>query len=200
MKAFAVGLSGMTLLTLIAGCQPQLAEVELGDAEVQWNAIVSESYPGFRPPRTAPPAIQDKNTPLRSVVPTSENADSFSEEEAGAENAETEIPPAEDETEHPDFVETESDGVVNEPDAPEQEANPDAVSEGKEAMPGNSSAGNTTEYTEYVVQPGDSLSSIAKKFYNNGALFLRIYEANKDVIKDPNRLPLWLKIKIPRAN
>ena len=62
MKAFAVGLSGAVLLALAAGCQPQLAEVELGDAEVQWNAIVSESYPGFRPPRTAPPAIKDKNT------------------------------------------------------------------------------------------------------------------------------------------
>ena len=48
MKAFAVGLSGAVLLALAAGCQPQLAEVELGDAEVQWNAIVSESYPGFR--------------------------------------------------------------------------------------------------------------------------------------------------------
>ena len=68
MKAFAVGLSGAVLLALAAGCQPQLAEVELGDAEVQWNAIVSESYPGFRPPRTAPPAIKDKNTPLQSVT------------------------------------------------------------------------------------------------------------------------------------
>lgn len=64
MKAFAVGLSGAVLLALAAGCQPQLAEVELGDAEVQWNAIVSESYPGFRPPRTAPPADQGQEYPV----------------------------------------------------------------------------------------------------------------------------------------
>ena len=48
------------------------------------------------------------------------------------------------------------------------------------------------------MKPGDSLSVIAKKFYKGGRLFDRIYEANKDVIKNPNRLPLGLKIRIPQ--
>lgn len=54
MKAFAVGLSGAVLLALAAGCQPQLAEVELGDAEVQWNAIGQRKLSGGSA-RPAPP-------------------------------------------------------------------------------------------------------------------------------------------------
>ena len=60
MKALAVGLSGAVLLVLAAGCRPQLAEVELGDTEMQWNHIVRQSYPGFRPPRTAPPGADGR--------------------------------------------------------------------------------------------------------------------------------------------
>ena len=48
------------------------------------------------------------------------------------------------------------------------------------------------------VRPGDTLSGIAKKFYKNGQLFGRIYEANKDVIPNPNKLPLGAKIRIPQ--
>ena len=50
----------------------------------------------------------------------------------------------------------------------------------------------------YRVRSGDTLSGIAKKFYRDGRLFERIYEANKDVIPNPNKLPLGAKIRIPQ--
>ena len=66
MKALSIGMGGAVLLALAAGCQPQLAETGMGDAELQWYSYVSESYPSFRPPRTAAQATQDKYTTLSS--------------------------------------------------------------------------------------------------------------------------------------
>ena len=40
--------------------------------------------------------------------------------------------------------------------------------------------------TTYTVQKGDCLWNIAKKFYGNGSKYTKIYEANKDKIKNPN--------------
>jgi nucleoid-associated protein YgaU len=36
------------------------------------------------------------------------------------------------------------------------------------------------------VQPGDTLWAIAKKYYGNGAQYTKIYNANRDKIKNPN--------------
>jgi LysM repeat protein len=40
--------------------------------------------------------------------------------------------------------------------------------------------------TTYTVVKGDTLWAIAKKYYGNGAKYTKIYEANKDKIKNPN--------------
>ena len=50
---------------------------------------------------------------------------------------------------------------------------------------------------EYVIQAGDSLWNIAKREYGNGMQWKRIYEFNKDVIKNPDRPRKGTKIKIP---
>ena len=64
------------------------------------------------------------------------------------------------------------------------------------AAPGDASppAGQT-----YVVQADDTLWSIAKKFYSRGAAWRTIYDANKSVIKDPDRPPVGKSITIPPA-
>lgn len=49
----------------------------------------------------------------------------------------------------------------------------------------------------YEIQSGDSLSKIAKKFYGQANDWNKIYEANKDVIKDPNMIYPGQKIVIP---
>ncbi len=50
---------------------------------------------------------------------------------------------------------------------------------------------------EYVIQSGDTLWAIAKKEYGDGKQWKRIYEFNKDLIKDPNRPRKGTKIQIP---
>jgi LysM repeat protein len=49
----------------------------------------------------------------------------------------------------------------------------------------------------YVVQKGDSLWSIAKKYYGNGSKCNVIYNANKDKIKNPSLISIGWKLKIP---
>jgi nucleoid-associated protein YgaU len=55
-----------------------------------------------------------------------------------------------------------------------------------------------TEQVEYYeIVSGDTLSGIAKKFYGNGSKYMRIFEANKEVIKDPDKIYVGQKIRIP---
>lgn len=52
----------------------------------------------------------------------------------------------------------------------------------------------------YEVKPGDSLSKIAKRVYGNASQWKRIFEANQDVIKDPDKIFPGQKLKIPSAS
>ncbi len=48
----------------------------------------------------------------------------------------------------------------------------------------------------YVIQKGDTLWKIAEKFYGNGAKYTKIVEANKEVIKDADKIFPGQKIRI----
>jgi LysM repeat protein len=50
----------------------------------------------------------------------------------------------------------------------------------------------------HVVVSGDTLWGIAKKYYGNGNQYPKIYEANKDQIKNPNLIYPGQKLVIPR--
>ena len=49
----------------------------------------------------------------------------------------------------------------------------------------------------YVIQKGDTLSAIAKKFLGNASAYPKIFEANREVIKDPDLIYPGQKIRIP---
>ena len=49
----------------------------------------------------------------------------------------------------------------------------------------------------YVIQSGDTLSAIAKKFLGNASAYPKIFEANREVIKDPDKIYVGQKIRIP---
>jgi len=56
-------------------------------------------------------------------------------------------------------------------------------------------AGEQIEY--YVIEKGDTLSAIAKKYYGKASDYPRIFEANREVIKDPDLIFPGQKIRIP---
>ena len=49
----------------------------------------------------------------------------------------------------------------------------------------------------YIIQSGDSLSKIAKKYYGNAMEYPRLFEANREVIEDPDLIYPGQKIRVP---
>jgi nucleoid-associated protein YgaU len=51
----------------------------------------------------------------------------------------------------------------------------------------------------HTVVKGDTLSKLAKQYYGNAGQWKRIYEANKDVIQNPDLIYPGQTFKIPEA-
>jgi len=49
----------------------------------------------------------------------------------------------------------------------------------------------------YTVQPGDSLSKIAKQFYKDANAYMDIFNANQDKLDDPNKIQPGQQLVIP---
>ena len=49
----------------------------------------------------------------------------------------------------------------------------------------------------YEIVSGDTLGGIAKKYYGKASAYMRIFEANRDIIDDPNKIYPGQKIRIP---
>ena len=52
-------------------------------------------------------------------------------------------------------------------------------------------------YGEYAVQPGDTLSKIAKKHMGDAGKYMEIVKANSESIKDPDKIRVGQIIRIP---
>jgi nucleoid-associated protein YgaU len=59
---------------------------------------------------------------------------------------------------------------------------------------GVGSSGSTRRYT---VKSGDSLSKISREFYGNSGDYMKIFEANRDQLKDPNQIQPGQELVIP---
>jgi nucleoid-associated protein YgaU len=49
----------------------------------------------------------------------------------------------------------------------------------------------------YTVQSGDTLSRISQQFYGNANQYMKIFEANRDRISDPNKIRPGQELVIP---
>jgi len=58
----------------------------------------------------------------------------------------------------------------------------------------------TIEVEYYEIQKGDNLWKIAKHFYGSGTEHPKIFEANKEVIKDPDLIYPGQMIRIPKED
>ena len=81
----------------------------------------------------------------------------------------------------PSFSDLMADITVD-PDAPQPHAQ----------QSGPASGGQT-----YTVKSGDSLSKIAKQFYNDANAYMDIFNANKDKLNDPNKIFPGQQLVIP---
>jgi nucleoid-associated protein YgaU len=51
----------------------------------------------------------------------------------------------------------------------------------------------------YTVKPGDTLSKISKDVYGDANKYMRIFEANRDQLKDPDKIQVGQQLVIPEA-
>ena len=63
----------------------------------------------------------------------------------------------------------------------------------------NQNAGGESPDVTHTVQPGDTLSKIAEDYYGDRAQYMRIYEANRDQLKDPDQIRVGQELRIPPA-
>jgi nucleoid-associated protein YgaU len=62
----------------------------------------------------------------------------------------------------------------------------------------NVQSGSSSTATKiYEVKSGDSLSKIAKHEYGDANKWPKIFEANRDILKDPNKIFPGQQLKIP---
>ncbi len=77
---------------------------------------------------------------------------------------------------------------------------PAAATAEAEAAPETPEAAPSAPQTEsrfYTIQKGDTLWKIAAEAYGNGARYTEIFEANREVILDPDKIYPGQKIRIP---
>lgn len=56
---------------------------------------------------------------------------------------------------------------------------------------------DTSVFARHTVKSGESLSKIAKHYYGNAMKYNAIFEANRDILKDPNLIHPGQDLKIP---
>jgi nucleoid-associated protein YgaU len=71
---------------------------------------------------------------------------------------------------------------------------PDKQSRGASAK---KTIGKTGGERTYVVQPGDTLASISRKFYKSPKRWQKILDANRESIRNPGKLKLGQTLIIP---
>jgi nucleoid-associated protein YgaU len=49
----------------------------------------------------------------------------------------------------------------------------------------------------YEVVPGDTLGAIAQKYYGKASEYMKIFEANRDILDNPDLIKVGQKLKIP---
>jgi nucleoid-associated protein YgaU len=52
----------------------------------------------------------------------------------------------------------------------------------------------------YTVQSGDTLWRISEKIYGNGSSYMKIFEANTGLLKDPDQILPGQELKIPNLH
>jgi nucleoid-associated protein YgaU len=61
---------------------------------------------------------------------------------------------------------------------------------------GASASGGQSTRT-YTVKPGDSLSKISREFYGDASQYQKIFEANRDKLRDPDKISAGQELVIP---
>ncbi len=71
------------------------------------------------------------------------------------------------------------------------------ASSGGQTQGAGASVGGGQGSQTYTVKPGDSLSKIAQQFYGSSSDYMRIFDANRDKLQDPDKIRVGEQLTIP---
>lgn len=185
---------GAALLVLLAGCAPELAQVRGGSQEDMWYSQLKENYSSFRPPRYPAPAIYDRNAsaPVMDKGVAPQPADDPEKAVDRAADGENNVQALPEETKKPA-----QEVAVKDDKTAKADAKADAKTDAKAQEADKKAAAGAVDGKLYVVKSGDTLGSIAQKFYGRASMSDVISRANSKVIKNSNRLQVGMRLVIP---
>ena len=180
---------------LLCGCQhTQVDQVQPSEGMQDWYKDIKANYPGFRPPALVSPGLSGQTAPAVKqqtpamtpvadnsidAIPVDPESDTKAEEKTGKVEPEAKDAKAEVKAE-------EKTGKV------EPEAKAEAKADNKIEPP------DPTSSEIYVVQSGDTLGAISKKFYGSVRFVNLIQKANSDIVANANVLKPGMKLIIPK--
>jgi len=65
------------------------------------------------------------------------------------------------------------------------------------AAPAPAPAAAPAEARIHEVKPGDTLSALAKHYYGKAGMYMKIFEANRDQLSNPDLIKVGQKLRIP---
>jgi nucleoid-associated protein YgaU len=74
-------------------------------------------------------------------------------------------------------------------------SDPWAMPDSEAKTQGGGDAWDAAQWHE--VKKGETLWKIAEQYYGDGSLYGKIFEANRDILKNPDRINVGQKLRIP---
>ena len=214
-----IGVAALFCAAVITGCV-DTADNRLSEMEQDWARVIGDSYPGYRIPKTMPPAVRGSviveesakpaDTASVPAAPSPDSDPAAMVDKAAADTAAAEVVPEPKEQAAPVPVSAEK--KETEAVAPSAEVK-DAPAEKSEAKSAEKKEEKAVEAeadvkadakaapgagtnAEAVVKAGDTLTGLAKEFYGDAKYYDVILKANPQ-IKNPKRLKIGAKLVIP---
>lgn len=198
---------------MFCGCRhTHVEQVRAGEGRQDWYRDIKSNYPGFRPPRLVSPGISGLTGPKAASAPaTFQDTSSLNEVEALPVDpaGDTPVAPVEvkPEVKADDKAEAKTEAKADDKAEVKAEVKAEAKADDKAAGADKTAGGNDKKKIEppdptsseiYVVQYGDTLGALSKKFYGSVRYVNLLQKANSDIITNANVLKPGMKLIIPK--
>ncbi len=201
------------------GRRPELATRPYNDVESQWHDSVKNSYPQWKSPQipvatrepvapvanqmNQPPPPQSEPPPAFRPAPVSPSpsavkpmAPTITSNNASVLGYSLQSQP------DPGLSRDQLPAAILDVDPPVPSSGKDSNKGGFKIIPDSMSTQSTANYQKqgkyyHVVQKGETLRIIARKFYGDENAWKKIYDANRSTLSNPNKLKLGMSLLIP---
>ena len=181
-------------VVVLCGCQfTDVDQISASEGRQDWYQDIRANYPGFQPPRLISPGISGQTGPAVRNANVDDNAAN------NADNGDVEalpidpVQPAEPAKEPEAKAEVKAEEKTEAKAEVKAEEKSEAKAEVKKIEPPDPTSSDI-----YVVQYGDTLGALSKKFYGSVRYVNVLQKANSDIITNANVLKPGMKLIIPK--